>query len=608
MRFIFGKGDIERTPSATYTESAPAVPQVPASDFRYVDITNTIESYPHLFKVVTPIIADRLEELLQNHPNIGLVHSICQGLRSGFWPFADTENSENLPQGYVTRPHGLPTLDNESLSFLKSQRDTEISAGRYSLSFGPKLLPGMVAQPIFTVPKKGSAKLRLVNDHSAGLKSLNSLIPTEGGFVILDNLSDLGANIRAMMRKNPESKPKFLWKSDASQAYRRLPMHPRWQIRQATLIDGNYHVDRCAVFGNRASGRLWCLFFGLVCWVGIHERGIEGLLHYVDDAFNVSFHNELSFYAPYKRWMPTDQTRFLSLLDHIGIPHEDKKQLFGESLEIIGLVVDLRNMSISMSHEARKKLVEAIYDFVLHTPDNKRQQPLRVWLRTLGYANWALNAFPILKPALNSSYDKITGKVALSQGVYINKRVRDDLLWFADSVDRLEGVRLFEAEEWSADAAELEIWSDASRDGLGFWVPKFSSGFIGDVVLGNDSTFNIFLNEAIAILAALHWSSSLHPTPTRLAIHTDSSNSFNIFNSLRASNAYNAILMSAAMIRIDHGIDLRVFFIEGKQNIIADALSRRSFEIIRNLVPDVTIRHFTPPISPDVAVMGASSK
>ena len=162
--------------------------------------------------------------------------------------------------------------------------------------------------------------------------------------------------------------------------------------------------------------------------------------------------------------------------------------------------------------------------------------------------------------------------------------------------------------KWTADAAELEIWSDASKDGLGFWVPKLSSGFIGDVVLGNDSTFNIFLNEAITILAALHWSSSLCPTPTRLAIHTDSLNSFNIFNSLRASDAYNLILMSAAMIRIDHGIDLRVFFIEGKQNIIADALSHRSFEIVRNLVPDVIIRHFTPPISPDVAVMGASQK
>ncbi len=74
------------------------------------------------------------------------------------------------------------------------------------------------------------------------------------------------------------------------------------------------------------------------------------------------------------------------------------------------------------------------------------------------------------------------------------------------------------------------------------------------------------------------------------------------------SDAYNLILMSAAMIWIDHSIDLHVFFIKGKQNIIADALSHWSFDIVRNLVPEVTIHHFMPLISPDVVVMGASPK
>ena len=133
-------------------------------------------------------------------------------------------------------------------------------------------------------------------------------------------------------------------------------------------------------------------------------------------------------------------------------------------------------------------------------------------------------------------------------------------------------------------------------------------GFVKDPIIKNDLSFNIFFNEALAILAALHWSTSSGPIPSRLTIHTDSSNSFNIFNSLRASGPYNAILMSAASTRIDHGIDLRVFFIEGKRNVIADSLSHRSLNLVRKLVPDVTIRHFTPPISPEKLVLGASSK
>ena len=89
-----------------------------------------------------------------------------------------------------------------------------------------------------------------------------------------------------------------------------------------------------------------------------------------------SFSDELSLYAPYRRSMPTDQCWFLHLLDHIGVPHKDKKQLHRESLEIIGLVVNLHNMMISMSMGAKQSLIEAIHDFTLNTLDNKCQQPL----------------------------------------------------------------------------------------------------------------------------------------------------------------------------------------------------------------------------------------
>ncbi len=71
----------------------------------------------------------------------------------------------------------------------------EMASGCYSKSFGPSLLAGMTAQPVFTVPKKGLSKLCLVNDHSVGTLSLNSLILADGGFVKLDNVSDLVTNI-----------------------------------------------------------------------------------------------------------------------------------------------------------------------------------------------------------------------------------------------------------------------------------------------------------------------------------------------------------------------------------------------------------------------------
>ena len=130
----------------------------------------------------------------------------------------------------------------------------------------------------------------------------------------------------------------------------------------------------------------------------------------------------------------------------------------------------------------------------------------------------------------------------------MNNAVHEDLLWFTHSLACLDGVQLFEAEEWSAGEADLEVWSNASKDGLGFWAPKYSAAFFSDPIIYDGSPFNIFLNEATAILATIHWLSSLHSPLHHLAIHTDSSNSFSIFNSLHASNPYNSVLMSATSI------------------------------------------------------------
>ena len=120
---------------------------------------------------------------------------MCHGLCEGFWPFANMENPVFQLLGTVDRHSGLPNLNDELLAFLQHQRDQEMASGCYLKSFGVSLLAGMTAQPVFTVPNKGSSKLCLVNDHSAGTLSLNSLIPADGGFVKLDNISDLVTNI-----------------------------------------------------------------------------------------------------------------------------------------------------------------------------------------------------------------------------------------------------------------------------------------------------------------------------------------------------------------------------------------------------------------------------
>jgi hypothetical protein len=138
------------------------------------------------------------------------------------------------------------------------------------------------------VPKPHSDKLRLVVDHSAGDFSPNSFIPPDEASVHLDTLHILGkALIR--VRERYGDVPLVLFKTDVSQAYRRLPMCPLWQLRQVVTIQGLHHVDNNNNFGNRGAGRLWVTFFGLVLWIAVVVRLILDLFAYVDDAFSWEF-------------------------------------------------------------------------------------------------------------------------------------------------------------------------------------------------------------------------------------------------------------------------------------------------------------------------------
>jgi hypothetical protein len=108
----------------------------------------------------------------------------------------------------------------------------------------------MTAIPIGVVPKPHSTKLHLVVDQSSGENSPNSLIPREHVTVPLDNLHDLGDRLITARTRYSTDRRLVVFKSDVSQAYRRLPLHPLWQLFQIVTIDGMCHVDQNNNFGN----------------------------------------------------------------------------------------------------------------------------------------------------------------------------------------------------------------------------------------------------------------------------------------------------------------------------------------------------------------------
>ena len=328
-QFIWDSKSAVRSRTVRWTEYAEPLPSPPPSKFQNLEALTTVQSHPDLFQVSTPINVDHFQSLLIDHPNQPFVCSVCQGLRKGFWPFADTHFCE-WPSIWDNSQQ-TPKTESEAI-FLCEQVQKEVEKDRYSPSFRPDLMPGMYSMPIHAVPKPGTNKFRLVTDHSAGQYALNNMITKEDiAGVTLDNVQDLGNALHLMWREEPEA-DLILWKADVSKAYRLMPMHPLWQIKQIVTINSRRHVDRRNVFGGRASQRIFHAFMSLVIWIVVVKLSVAFLYIYVDDSFSVQHRGELSYYHPYSKSLPSDLVRLLQLWDYLRIPHEEKKQIFGDIL------------------------------------------------------------------------------------------------------------------------------------------------------------------------------------------------------------------------------------------------------------------------------------
>ena len=589
---LWDQGSSLSPTTAEWSEHALPLPRPRLSELMNTTVAKTVKDNPHLFQVKTPVKVDVFESLLQHHPNPLFVKSVCAGLREGFWPWADT-----MQEGYPdTHDESRPMPSNEEQSnFIREQCFKERSKGYFSPPFGRDLLPGMYSMPIHAVPKPRSTDLRLVTDHSAGRFSLNSMIDHSKvkGFP-LDNMRHLGEMLYDV-RRSIGNCPLTLWKSDIAEAYRLLPMSPLWQAKQIITVDGQRHVDRNLAYGSSSSSGIFISFNSLVAWIAKYVKLIPFILDYVDDSSGCNLQGQVEYYEPYGKYMPRDQCRLLQLWDELGIPHKPHKQLSGAPLTIIGIDVDPNLMTLSLPDDAKDRLLEELCFWASKPPKNASGSfKLKHWECLAGWFNWALNVYPLLRPALNNVYAKMAGKQNRDQRLYINNAIRDDLMWAVSHIERSGGIHLLKSFNWTPAEADFVIFCDACPEGMGFWYPVSKDGYYAPTPV-NVPTDVIFYYETLCVLSAIVNVQTKAPAGSKVLIYTDNANTVDIFRSLRCLPAYNHLLKAAVDVLIANDYSLRVLHISGDENVVADALSRVQFSVALTCVPELKLFAFHPP-------------
>jgi hypothetical protein len=102
----------------------------------------------------------------------------------------------------------------------------------------------------------------------------------------------------------------------------------------------------------------------LVSWIAKKKRNIELLATYSDDSFGPEDANNITWYQPYRKVMPSNQAKMLQLWDEINIPHKEKKQVSGSLLTVIGIEVDANALTMTMPQNSLRDLISAITDLL----------------------------------------------------------------------------------------------------------------------------------------------------------------------------------------------------------------------------------------------------
>jgi hypothetical protein len=316
------------------------------------------------------------------------------------------------------------------------------------------------------------------------------------------------------------------------------------------------------------------------------------LFHYVDDCFSWEFCDNMARYEPYKQCYPRKQVELLLIFDYLGIPHEQRKQEWGSSLDIIGFHIDPNAMTFTMSSDSCLDLIHKIREFA--RPGSRHT--FHDFSKMIGWIENPLKVIPLLRPGLCAMYDKMSRETDPSHLISVSNSICRELNWVVNHLKHYNGIYLADAIEWDIGDADLVLYTDASGTGLGIWCPKLEIGRYS--LIPHPEPTRIFYYEALAVLSALIFAKNRGNRGRgyrRIVIYTDNQNTVHMFDNLRARPDINPILITASNIRIEHDLQLRVLHIPGKENRMADALSRRNLRFVRKSHPNAHLSTFELP-------------
>ena len=344
-----------------------------------------------------------------------------------------------------------------------------------------------------------------------------------------------------------------LFKVDISRAFRNVRIDPGDALHLGIKWDNKFYMDRNLAFGAVHGTAIFQRITDFIRFL-MARKGFR-IYNYIDDMYACCHVDqaEEAFHT------------LLEIINNFGLPvNESKVFPPTKRLSIMGIVVDVQQRTFSIPDEKLREIYDLCKVTLLKLEMSKRD--LQSLLGKLLYiARCVRGARVFLNRMLQTLRQANTNHIIPDPGFY------QDLMWFERFLHSFNGVVRFKH-----DPVSIHAYVDATLTHLGgAWGNRVYSVPIPMALRGH---YSITQYEMFNITVALKlWGNNWKDKT--VCIHCDNLGAVTVCGSSKTKDPFlNWCLHSLWLNAARHNIQLRVIHIPGRDNVIADSLSRNVFQ------------------------------
>ena len=446
----------------------------------------------------------------------------------------------------------------------------ECSEGRVLGPLDPSQYPAIQVSRFGVIPKGSSGKWRLIVDLSAPEgHSVNDGIRGEWCSLTYVSVDDA---VEAVRQRGPGT---MLAKVDIRSAYRIVPVHPEDRLLLGMMWEQALYVDTALPFGLRSAPKIFNAVADALEWIA-RSRGVSSMFHYLDDFLVVG--------APMSTECAEHLTILLATFKELGVPVAAEK-LEGPATRLVflGIEIDTEEMVVRLPLDKLLELKVLVGKWL------SRKSCGRQELQSL--AGKLQHASKVVRPGrtfLRRVFEMLSVTGKKYHHIRLNVAFRSDIAWWHMFLEEWNGVAMMPGVVGVEPS--VEVYTDASGSiGCGaWWAPHWLQLKWSLLEQSEGRSFGdqpITQKEVLpVVLACAVWGSSWKNR--RVVVHCDNEAAVTVLNSGYARDSQIMHLLRALFfIKAVYQIELKATHIPGKDNVIADAISRDKLTVLHSQVP-----------------------